>query len=159
MFDNHGFPPLTTPPSLAHIWWPNVKYPTFLIWKAIHSHKQLVESYFPSQGTEYARLLADDVELVDWDSGVPASRASTRGKSTFSRNRGRHEFQFLITRLTEEDNVVVAEGFARGAKKAGGAWTGHFCNTFDIEKAEVKRVTSHRVDVKETSQWSKAVRH
>lgn len=101
-----------------------MKYPTFLLRKAMHSHKQFVESYFPSKGTECARLLAYDVELVDWDSGVPASGAITRGKSAFSRNRGRHEFPSQITRLTEEGSVGVAEGYARRAKKDGGTWTG-----------------------------------
>ncbi len=114
-------------------------------------NKKVVENYFYSKGTEYAPLLADDVELVDWDVGVPASGAVTKGKAAFVQNRGNREFKSQITRMTEEDNVVVAEGFARGAKKDGGTWTVHFCDTFEIEHGRVKRVSSHGVDVKESA--------
>ena len=51
--------------------------------------------------------------------------------------------------MTEEANVVVAEGFARGVKREGGTWTVHFCDTFEIENGKVKRISSHGVDVKE----------
>jgi SnoaL-like domain len=112
-------------------------------------NKKIVESYFYSKGTGYAPLLVEDVELVDWDAGVPASGAVTGGKAAFVQNRGNREFKSQITRMTEEANVVVAEGFARGTKKEGGTWTVHFCDTFEIENGKVKRISSHGVDVKE----------
>lgn len=116
-------------------------------------NKKIVESFFESKGTEYARLLSEDVELIDWDSGVPATGAITRGKAAFVQNRGNREFrsQIQITRMTEEGDVVVAEGFVRGAKKEGGSWTVHFCDTFEVEDGKVKRVSSHGVDVKESA--------
>lgn len=112
-------------------------------------NKKIVEDYFASaHGKEYARLLADDVVLIDWDIGAPASGAVTRGKEAFVQNRGNREFQSEIVRLTEEGNVVVAEGFARGARKEGGTWIVHFCDAFEIENGKVKRVSSHGVDLK-----------
>jgi hypothetical protein len=118
---------------------------------AISPNKKIVESYFASRGTEYARLLADDVVLVDWDAGVPVSGAITKGRAAFVQNRGNREFQSQITRMTEENNVVVAEGFARGSKKEGGTWTVHFCDTFEVKDGKVERVSSHGVDVTESA--------
>jgi uncharacterized protein len=111
-------------------------------------NKKIVEKYYASTGTGYAPLLADDVELVDWDIGVPASGAITRGKAAYIQNRGHREFRSRLTRLTEEGNVVVAEGDAHGTKKDGGPWTVHFCDTYEIENGKVKRVSSFGVDVK-----------
>lgn len=114
------------------------------------ANKKIVEAYFASKGQAYAPLLAEEVELIDWDIGVPISGAVTRGKSAYLQNRGNREFQCELTRLTEEGNVVVAEGFARGAKKGGGTWTVHFCDTFVLENGKIKHVSSHGVDVKGT---------
>jgi uncharacterized protein len=111
-------------------------------------NKALVASYYASRGKEYARLLADDVELVDWDIGVPITGAVTRGKAAYIENRQNREFQCELTRLTEEGNVVVAEGLARGTKKDGGPWAVHFCDTYEIENGRVKRVSTHGVDLK-----------
>ena len=115
-------------------------------------NKELVRSYYESKGTEYSRLLADDVELVDWDIGVPASGAVTRGRAAYVRNRGNREFRSEIVRMTEEGNVVVVEGFARGSKKDGETWTVHFVDAYEIEDGKFKRVSTHGVDVKEPAQ-------
>ncbi len=117
--------------------------------RATTPNKELVRSYYESEGTEYARLLADDVELIDWDPGVPASGAVTRGRAAYVQNRGNREFQSQIVRLTEEGNVVVVEGFARGSKKGGGPWTVRFCDIYELENGKIKRVSTHGVDVKE----------
>jgi uncharacterized protein len=116
---------------------------------ATSPNKRVVESYYASHGTEYARLLADDVVLVDWDPGVPATGTVTRGKTAYLENRKSREFTCEITRMTEEGNVVVAEGFARGSKKDGGGWTVHFCDTYEIEDGKVKRASTHAVDVQQ----------
>jgi hypothetical protein len=112
-------------------------------------NKHLVESYFASTGTEYGRLLAEDVELVEWADGVPASGVRTQGKAAFLANRGNREYETRVTRLTEEDNVVVAEGTAHGPKKEGGFWTVHFCNIFELENGKVKRLTAMGASVKD----------
>jgi uncharacterized protein len=114
-------------------------------------NKKLVASYYASKGTEYARLLADDVVLTDWDIGAPLTGAVTRGKEAYVRNRQNREFESEVTRLTEEDNVVVAEGFARGTKKDGGHWTVHFCDIYEIENGKFRRISTHGVDLKESA--------
>ncbi|HTW55123.1 MAG TPA: nuclear transport factor 2 family protein [Thermoplasmata archaeon] len=112
------------------------------------SNRQVVERYFASPGTEYARVLADDVELIEWADGVPTTGARTHGKAAFLENRGRREYRLEIARLTEEGDVVVAEGIARGASKDGEPWTVRFCNIFELENGLVKRLTTFGVSVK-----------
>ena len=114
----------------------------------LSSNKTLVASYYASKATDYARLLADNVVLIDWDIGAPLMGAITRGKAAYVRNRGNREFESEIIRMTEEDNVVVVEGFARGRKKEGGSWTVHFCDVYEIENGKFKRISTHGVDLK-----------
>lgn len=111
--------------------------------------KDLVRSYYESRGTEYSRLLADDVELIDWDPGAPLSGAVTKGKAAYVKNRGNREFRSEIVRMTEEGNVVIVEGFARGTKKDGGSWTVHFVDAYEIEGGKIRRASTHGVDLKE----------
>ncbi|MGC1836858.1 MAG: nuclear transport factor 2 family protein, partial [Candidatus Acidiferrales bacterium] len=113
-------------------------------------NKDVIGAYFASTGTEYSRLLADDIELVEWAEGVPPSGVRTRGKAAFVENRGNREFQTQLTRITEENNVVVVEGMARGAKKEGGFWMVQFCDVFELEDGKVKKLTSLGVGVKES---------
>jgi len=113
------------------------------------ANKKVVESYFGSTGTDYARVLADDVELVEWADGVAATGARTLGKAAFVENRGTREFRTEVTRLTEEGRVVVAEGMAHGSTKEGHPWTVRFCDIFEVEDGKVKRMTSIGVSVKE----------
>jgi uncharacterized protein len=105
-------------------------------------NKTVIESYFASTGTEYARFLADEVELVEWAEGVPASGVRTQGKAAFVENRGSREYRTQITRMIEENNVVVVEGTASGAKKEGGRWTVQFCDLFELENGQVTRLTA-----------------
>jgi hypothetical protein len=114
-------------------------------------NKALVASYYASKGTEYARLLADDVVLIDWDVGAPLTGAVTKGRAAYVQNRKNREFESEITRMTEENNVVVVEGFARGVKKEGGHWTVHFCDIYEIEDSKFKRISTHGVDLNEST--------
>ncbi len=113
-------------------------------------NKSDIESYFASKGTEYGRLLADDVELVEWVDGVPATGVRTQGKVAFIKNRGQREYPVEITRMTEENNVVVVEGIARGPKKDGGFWRVQFCDLFELQNGMVKRLSSFGAEVKDS---------
>ena len=113
------------------------------------ANKRLVESYFSSTGTEYARLLSDDVELIEWAPGVPSGGARTLGKEAYVKNRGARGYETHLSRLTEEGDVVVAEGTARGAKPGGGYWRVQFCDVFEIREGKVKRISTYGTDVQD----------
>jgi len=114
------------------------------------SNKKTVEEYFASTGTEYSRLLADDVELVEWAEGGPTSGIRTMGRAAFVENRGSRKFQTQILRMTEEGNVVVVEGVARGAKKEGGFWRVQFCDIFEVDAGKIKRLSAFGTMVKDS---------
>lgn len=114
-------------------------------------NKQVIESYFASTGTEYGRFLADDVELIEWAEGGPAKGVRTQGKAAFIENRGSREYRTQITRMTEENNVVVVEGTARGARKEGGFWMVQFCDIFELDDGKVKRLSAFGASVKDSA--------
>jgi uncharacterized protein len=113
------------------------------------SNKSVVESYFASKGTGYSELLADDVELIEWVEGGGHLGVRTQGKAAFVANRGTRDYETRISRLTEEGNVVVAEGTARGAKKEGGHWRVQFVDLFEVEGGKLRRLHAYGVSVKD----------
>ena len=54
-----------------------------------------------------------------------------------------------ITRMTEEHNVVIAEGRVRVAWKKGGFLDAVFCDVFEMENGKIKRLTTYQVNLDE----------
>jgi len=54
-----------------------------------------------------------------------------------------------VTRMTEEHNVVVAEGSVRSARKDGGVLSAVFCDVFEMQGGKIKRLTSYLMETKE----------
>ena len=48
-----------------------------------------------------------------------------------------------IRRLTEENDVVIAEGAVQGNMRNGGKWDAVFCDVFEMENGKLKRLTSY----------------
>jgi uncharacterized protein len=106
-------------------------------------NKRVIETYMASTDrSKIAPLLADDVEWIEWVDGVPASGARLRGKAAFIQNFGDDELRSEVKRVTEENNVVVAEGTARVHKKDGRNLSVQFVNIFELENGKVKRLDS-----------------
>lgn len=107
------------------------------------SNKRLVETYLATSAkSELAPLLTDDVEWIEWVDGVPSSGAITRGKDAFIKNYGNDELRGEVHRLTEEGNVVVAEGTAHVTKKDGRALSVRFVDIFEVEDGRIRRKSS-----------------
>jgi uncharacterized protein len=90
--------------------------------------------------------LTDD---IDWE--IPGVFHLT-GKEAFDKEIGGDAFvgssAITITRMTEEHDVVVAEGSVRVQKKAGGFLNAVFCDVFVMQRGKIKRLTSYLVEVK-----------
>jgi uncharacterized protein len=109
-------------------------------------NKKVVEAYLASR-SNVPPLLADDAEWVEWGDGVPASGVRTQGKAAFVQGLGDSIVGTEVTRMIEENNVVVAEGRVRATKKEGGfAWY-QFCDIFELENGKVKRLSSYAAAV------------
>ena len=112
-------------------------------------NKKLVETHLATTDrSKRGALLADDVEWVEWVDGVPASGAVTRGKEAYLKNYGDDELRNEIHRLTEENNVVVAEGTAHVTKTDGNTLSVRYVDIFEVEGGKIKRKQSFGALVK-----------
>jgi len=110
---------------------------------AMSANKKLVETYLAT--TDKSRLgplLADDVEWVEWGDGVPPSGVITRGRDAFIGNYGDDQLRGEVHRLTEEDDVVVAEGTTHVTKKDGSSLSVRYVDIFELENGKIKRKSS-----------------
>jgi len=115
------------------------------------SNKKLVETYLTTADkSRLGPLLADDVEWVEWGDGVPASGVITRGREAHIQNFGDNELRGEVKRLTEENNVVVAEGRAHVTKKDGSTLSVEYVNIFEVESGKIKRKSSFGALIRET---------
>ena len=57
--------------------------------------------------------------------------------------------QITVTRLTEEADVVVAEGDVRAARRDGGRLHAVFCDVFVMREARIKHLTSYLMELPE----------
>jgi uncharacterized protein len=107
-----------------------------------------IEGFRRSDHQAILSCLTDDVEWV-----LPGM-FNLKGKAAFDREIENPAFvgspDITLTRVTEEGDVVVAEGRVRAAKRDGGVLIAVFCDVFDMRDAEIKRLVSYLVEVKET---------
>jgi uncharacterized protein len=119
---------------------------------AVGANKQLIETYLSTtEKSKLGPLLADDVEWIEWGDGVPASGVITRGKRAYIENYGDDQLRGEIHRLTEENNVVVAEGTAHVTMKDGGTLSVRFVDIFELENGKIKRKSSFGARIKEST--------
>lgn len=87
--------------------------------------------------------LTDDVE---WE--VPGMFHLT-GKDAFDREIEHAGSPTInITRLTEEDDVVVAEGSVRSQRTDGGFLNRAFCDVFVMREAQIQQLTTYLMEIK-----------
>jgi ketosteroid isomerase-like protein len=112
-------------------------------------NKQTVQRYMDAYGKSdhqaVLSCLTDDVEWV-----VPGAFHLT-GKAAYDREIENDAFvgspTIRVTRMTEEHDVVVAEGNVRNARKDGGTLSLVFCDVFEMREAKIRRLTSYLMAV------------
>jgi ketosteroid isomerase-like protein len=113
-------------------------------------NKQTVQKYMDaftrSDHAEILSCLTDDVEWV-----LPGA-FHLIGKDAFDKEIENEAFvgspTIKVTRMTEEDDVVVAEGSVRAARRDGGVLNAVFCDVFVMQDAKVRHLTSYLMEVK-----------
>lgn len=111
----------------------------------VSQRKRVVEEYYELFNRQdwhgMLRLVTDDVERHEV--GAPER---IRGKLAFEQHMAPGpEVASLrgdITRMTEEDGVVVAEVSVRLTKKDGGSLNIQACTIFEFEGEKIKRLTA-----------------
>lgn len=110
-------------------------------------NKRTIERYMDGfRHTDRSQILSCLTEDVEWE--IPG----------YFRARGRAEFESHIvdegftgspvidvTRLIEENDVVVAEGTVRANRTDGTTVSLVFCDVFDMRAAKIRRLVSYLV--------------
>jgi ketosteroid isomerase-like protein len=113
-------------------------------------NKKTVERYMDgfrkSDHEEILSCLTDDVE---WD--IPGTFHAV-GKVEFDKEIENEAFvgspTLTITRMTEENDVVIAEGTVRVKKREGGFLNAVFCDAFTMRDGKIKHLISYLMELK-----------
>lgn len=112
-------------------------------------NKQTVERYMEAYGRlDHAAILATLTDDVEWL--IPGAFHTT-GKEAFDQQIESADFQgkpaITTTRLTEENDVVIAEGAVRAQKATGEFVNVMFCDVFEMQGGRIKRLISYLMPV------------
>jgi len=113
-------------------------------------NKRTVGRYMDAFGrTDHQAILACLTDDVEW---IIPGAFHARGKEAFDQEIENDAFighpAITVTRLTEEDDVVVAEGAVRTQRKDGAILHLAFCDIFEMQNGRIRRLTSYLMETK-----------
>jgi ketosteroid isomerase-like protein len=107
--------------------------------------QRYMEAYSRWDHPAVLACLTDDVEWV-----VPGA-FHLAGREAFDHEIEGHGAagppEIVVTRLIEEDDVVMAEGTVRNALEAGGVLSLAFCDVFLMRDSQIRHLTSYLMPV------------
>jgi ketosteroid isomerase-like protein len=111
--------------------------------------KETVQRYMEAYGRwDHARVLACLTEDVEW---VVPGAFHLAGRDAFNKEiEGEGAAgppEITVSRLVEEDGVVVAEGYVRNALQDGGTLSLAFCDVFVMRDGLIRHLTSYLMPV------------
>jgi ketosteroid isomerase-like protein len=121
-------------------------------------NKKTVERYMDGfRKSDHDQILSCLTDDVEWE--MPGA-FHLIGKNAFDKEIENDAFvgspTIQITRMTEENDVVVAEGSVRCARKGGGFLNAVFCDVFVMEASKIKRLTTYLTELNEQVSGSNA---
>ena len=113
-------------------------------------NKRTVEKYMDGfRRSDHELILSCLTDDIEWE--MPGA-FHLIGKEAFDKEIENDAFvgspTITITRMTEEDDVVVAEGSVRSQRRAGGFLSAVFCDVFVMQGGKVKRLVTYFVETK-----------
>ena len=108
-------------------------------------NKKTIEKYMDGFiASDHEKILSCLTEDIVWD--MPGFFHLT-GKQAFDKEIENDNFEgsptIKITRMIEENDIVVAEGSVQGKIKAGGMLDAVFCDVFHMENGKIKHLTTY----------------
>jgi ketosteroid isomerase-like protein len=98
--------------------------------------------------TDHAKILSCLTDDVEWL--IPGA-FHVKGKPAFDKEIENDAFvgspTIDVSRMIEEDDVVVAEGSVRATRKDGGMLNAVFCDVFVMHDTKIRRLTSYLMEV------------
>ena len=118
---------------------------------ALSQNKKTVQTYMEGfKKTDHVLILSCLTDDVEW---VIPGMFHTTGKAAFDEKIEDDAFEgspkISVTRMTEENSIVVAEGTVQAKRKDGGILNLVFCDVFEMKDAKIKRLTSYLMEVKD----------
>lgn len=112
-------------------------------------NKQTVDKYMDGfRKSDHEQVLSCLTDEVEWD--MPGVFHLT-GKEAFDKEIENEAFvgspAISITRMTEENDIVVAEGSVRTQRKDGGVLNAMFCDVFVMDRNRVRRLTTYLMEI------------
>lgn len=113
-------------------------------------NKKTVERYMDGfRKSDHKLILSCLTDDVEWE--MPGA-FHLIGKEAFEKEIENPAFvgrpELTVTRMTEENDVVVAEGSVRVERRAGGFLSAVFCDIFVMQRGKIKRLITYLVEVK-----------
>jgi ketosteroid isomerase-like protein len=109
--------------------------------------RKYIDGFNKSDHGQILSCLTDDIEWL-----MPGTFHLT-GKDAFDKEIENDAFTgsptVKITRMVEENDVVIAEGTVRVAWKDGGFLDAVFCDAFEMDNAKIRRLITYQVNLKE----------
>ena len=108
-------------------------------------NKKTIQKYMDGFiASDHEKILSCLTEDIVWD--MPGFFHLT-GKQAFDKEIENDNFEgspkIKITRMIEENDIVVAEGSVQGKIKAGGMLDAVFCDVFHMENGKIKHLTTY----------------
>lgn len=115
-------------------------------------NKKTIERYMAGfRQSDHAMVLSCLTDDVTWD--IPGF-AHLEGKAAFDAEIENPAFvgkpRIEVTRLLEENDVVVAEGNVRSTKADGSDFHAVFCDVFEMRGGRISRVVSYLMELRQT---------
>lgn len=112
-------------------------------------NKQTVDRYMDAfRRTDHEQVLSCLTDDVEW---VIPGVFHARGKTAFDAQIENDAFvgspAITVARLTEEADVVVAEGSVRARRKDGTPLHLAFCDVFEMQDGKIRRLISYLMEV------------
>ena len=113
-------------------------------------NKKTVEKYLDGFNTsDHKQILSCLTEDVEW---ILPGVFHHAGKDAFDKEIENPAFEgkpvIVITRATEENNVVITEGTVRAKKKDAEYINLVFCDVFEMKNGLINKLTSYLMEVK-----------
>jgi uncharacterized protein len=113
-------------------------------------NKRTVDKYMDGfKRSDHAQVLSCLTEDIEWE--IPGA-FHVIGKEAFDKEIENEAFMggpdITVSRMTEENDVVVAEGSVRTQRRDGDILSLRFCDVFVMHAGKIKRLISYLSEVR-----------
>ena len=111
------------------------------------TNQKTVEKYIDGfNRSDHAQILSCLTDDVEW---VMPGAFHLRGKEAFDKEIENEAFTgkpvVTVTRMTEQNEVVIAEGTVQAAWRNGGVLNAVFCDVFEMKDTLIRRLVTYLV--------------